>query len=169
MSLRSQVGTVNGIGTVIQTGAARGMPAITSTAPASDQEPGDPLLNGQGAVIGILYQAGSTSTYLPTQLVLGVADDLRSTGRVTHGWLGVTGTSAPGSGGARVATLMPGSPATGLLHPGDVVVAMGTVPIRSMADLQGRLYVSAPEAKVALSVVDGTADRVVDVTLGASP
>ena len=70
---------------------------------------------------------------------------------------------------ARVAALMTGSPAVGLLHPGDVVVALGSVPIRSMADLRGRLYVSAPDSKVALSVVQGTTSRVVDVTLGASP
>jgi S1-C subfamily serine protease len=169
MSLHYQVGAVASIGNVIQTGGAMGMPAITSSVSAADQEPGDPLLNRQGAVIGILYQAGATPTYLPTQLVLGVADDLRSTGRVTHGWLGVTGTTASTMGGARVAGLMAGSPATGLLHPGDVVVALGAVPIRSMADLRGRLYVSAPKTKIALSVVEGTTTHVVDVTLGASP
>lgn len=169
MSLHSQLGDITGIGSVIQTGAAKGMPAITSAASPTDLEAGDPLLNQQGAVIGILYQAGTTSTYLPTELVLGVADDLRSTDHVTHGWLGVTGTTESGSGGARVAALMTGSPAVGLLHPGDVVVALGSVPIRSMADLRGRLYVSAPDSKVALSVVQGTTSRVVDVTLGASP
>jgi S1-C subfamily serine protease len=173
MSLHSQVGSVTGIGSEIPSGPAKGMPAITSTAsatdPAPNQEPGDPLLDRRGAVIGILYDAGTTSTYLPTQLVLGVADDLRSTGHVSHGWLGVTGTAAAGSGGARVAALMAGSPAAGLLQAGDVIVGMGAMPIRSMADLRGRLYVSTPNAKVALSVVEGTTTRVVDVTLGASP
>jgi Lon-like protease len=64
---------------------------------------------------------------------------------------------------------MAGSPATGLLQPGDVVVAMGTTPIRSMADLRGRLYVLAPSSKIKLSVLQGATTRVVDVTLGASP
>jgi S1-C subfamily serine protease len=101
--------------------------------------------------------------------VLGVADDLRSTGHVSHGWLGVQGMTATGGGGARVAALMKGSPATGLLHPGDVVTAMGSVPIRSMADLRGRLYVMAPDSRIGLSVADGSTTRVVDVTLSASP
>jgi S1-C subfamily serine protease len=64
---------------------------------------------------------------------------------------------------------MAGSPANGLLHPGDVVVALGSVPIRSMADLRARLYVMAPKTTVGLSVVAGTSTHVVDVTLGASP
>jgi serine protease Do len=169
MALHSEAGSVTGIGTAIGTGPAKGMPGITSTAPSTvDPEAGEPLLNRQGAVIGLLYQAGSPSTFLPTQLVLGVADDLRSAQRVTHGWLGVQGTT-PGSGGAQVAELMAGSPATGLLQAGDVVVAMGATPIRSMADLRGRLYVMAPNSKIKLSVQAGASTRVVDVTLGASP
>jgi S1-C subfamily serine protease len=172
-TLHAETGTVTSIGTMIASGWAKGMPGITSTAPsASGEEPGDPLLNRDGAVIGILYQAGTSSTlstFLPTQLVLGVADDLRSTGRVSHGWLGVRGTTAPGSGGAEVAQLMAGSPAAGILQPGDVVVALGGVPIRSMADLRGRLYVLASNSTIELSVVEGATTHVVDVTLGASP
>ncbi len=169
VTLHCEGGTVTGIDTAIASGWAKGMPGITSVATAVDQQPGDPLLNQAGAVIGILYSAGPTSTYLPTQLVLGVADDLRSTGKVVHGWLGVEGATAPGASGVRVAALMSGSPAAGLLHPGDVVLALGSVPLRSMADLRARLYVMPPESKVGLSVVGNGSTRVVDVTLGASP
>jgi S1-C subfamily serine protease len=170
MSLHSEAGSITSIGTMIGSGSARGMPGITSTEPSTvGPEPGDPLLNRDGAVIGILYEAGTSSTFLPAQLVLGVADDLRSAGRVSHGWLGVRGTTAPGSGGAEVAQLMAGSPATGLLQPGDVVVAMGAVPIRSMADLRGRLYVMPPNSQIELSVLEGATTHVVDVTLAASP
>ena len=128
VTLHCEGGTVTGIDTAIANGWAKGMPAITSAGTAVNQQPGDPLLNQEGAVIGLLYGAGPSSTYLPTQLVLGVADDLRSTGHVVHGWLGVEGATATGSSGVRVAALMSGSPATGLLHPGDVVVALGSVP-----------------------------------------
>jgi S1-C subfamily serine protease len=171
MSLHSQVGSVTGIGQTIGSGWAKGMPGITSAVPATtvNEEPGDPLLNATGDVIGLLYEPGTSSTYLPTELVLGVADDLRSTGRVSHGWLGVTGSTEAGSNGARVATLLTGSPAAGRLSPGDVVVAMGATPIRSMADLWGRLYVLAPNSTVELSVLEGATTHEVDVTLGASP
>jgi S1-C subfamily serine protease len=172
MSLQCQTGSLTGIGLMIGSGWAKGMPTITSTTTAQashQEEPGDPLLNQAGDVIGLLYEPGASSAYLPTELVLGVADDLRSSGRVSHGWLGVTGATAPGSGGAVVAGLMTGSPATGRLNPGEVVVALGSVPIHSMADLRGRLYVLPPNSSVDLSVADGSAIHVVDVTLGASP
>ena len=170
MTLHAEAGSVTSIGTMIGSGLAKGMPGITSTVPSvQSEQPGDPLLNREGAVIGILYQAGTSSTFLPAQLVLGVVDDLRSTGKVSHGWLGVRGTAAPGSGGAEVAQLMAGSPAAGVMQPGDIVVALGAVPIRSMADLRGRLYVMAPNSKIELSVLEGATTHVVDVTLGASP
>jgi S1-C subfamily serine protease len=169
VTLHCQDGTLTGIDTEIASGWAKGMPAITSAVTPVNEQPGDPLLNQEGQVIGLLYTSGSSSTYLPAQLVLGVADDLRSTGRVVHGWLGVEGATAPGTVGARVAALMTGSPAAGLLQPGDVVVAVGSTPIRSMADLRARLYVMAPKSTVGLSVLDGASTHVVDVTLGASP
>jgi S1-C subfamily serine protease len=169
VTLHCEDGTVTGIDTEIASGWAKGMPVITSTATAVNQQPGDPLLNQEGSVIGLLYTSGSSSTYLPAQLVLGVTDDLRSAGRVVHGWLGVQGDTAAGASGALVASLMPGSPARGLLQSGDVVVAMGSVPIRSMADLRARLYVMAPETRVGLSVADGSSTHVVDVTLSTSP
>jgi S1-C subfamily serine protease len=174
VTLHCQEGTVTGVDTEIASGWAKGMPVITSAATAVNQQPGDPLLNQAGSVIGLLYTSGPSSTYLPTSLVLGVADDLRSMGRVVHGWLGVKGDTASGSNGAKVASLMPGSPAAGLLQTGDVVVAMGSMPIRSMADLRARLYVMAPNTKVGLSVADGSSaegssTHVVDVTLSPSP
>jgi len=49
------------------------------------------------------------------------------------------------------------------------VVALNSVPIRSMADLRARLYVLPPDSTVGLEVTDGSTMRVVDVTLGASP
>jgi S1-C subfamily serine protease len=169
LAVSCQDGSVMAVGAEIGSGWAKGMPDITSSEPAGHQEPGDPLLNPAGEVIGLLYGSGPSPTFLPSQLVLGVADDLRSTGRVSHGWLGVRGFTAPGSGGAGVSSLMTGSPALGLLHPGEVVVGMDSVPIRSMADLRARLYVMAPDTTVGLSVLDGTATTVVDVTLSASP
>jgi serine protease Do len=169
LALRCLDGAVTAVGSEIGSGWAKGMPGITSSTPAASEESGDPLLDPKGEVVGILYASGQTSTFLPTQLVLGVVDDLRSTGKVAHGWLGVKGATASASGGARVAALMTGSPASGVLEPGDVVMAIDSMPVRSMADLRARLYVLPPHTTVGLSVVDGSDTRVVDVTLSASP
>jgi S1-C subfamily serine protease len=169
-SLRCSPGTVTGVGTAILQGPADGMPAITSTAADVKEEAGDPLLNPSGAVIGIFYGDESRlPTFLPTQLVLGVADDLRSTGRVAHGWLGVDGPDTSSMDGAPVASIVSGSPVAGLLHSGEVITAIGTDPVRSMAELRARLYVLAPETTVTLSVLDGSVTRLVDVTLSPSP
>jgi putative serine protease PepD len=175
-ALRCTPGTVTAVGTAITAGPAEGMPAIVSSAAAVTQVelPGDPLLNSSGDVVGLLYRDDGTGapSYLPTQLVLGVADDLRSSGRVAHGWLGVDGSAsgtAGGPAGALVTSVVPGSPAAGRLQAGELIVALGSLPIRSMAELRARLYVLAPATRVDVSVRDGATTRVVDVTLSASP
>jgi serine protease Do len=169
-AVRCTPGTVSAVGTPIAGGPAAGMPAITSSAPNLTEQSGDLLLNAAGSVLGILYGTGATPTFLPTQLVLGVADDLRSSGRVAHGWLGVEGTDGPSTtGGAQVSAVMAGSPAARYLQAGEVIVQVGSVPVRTMAELRGRLYVLAPDTTVVLSVLSGAATRVVDVTLSASP
>jgi S1-C subfamily serine protease len=171
VSLRCTPGLVTSVGSPITSGPADGMPDITSTAPGLEAQAGDPLLNQNGQVVGLLNapSAGSTPAFLPAQLVLGVADDLRSNDKVEHGWLGVDGTDLPGVVGAKVAAVMPGSPAFGRLQAGEVIVSMGSVPIRTMAELKARLYVMAPGSPVVFSVRQGASTQVVDVTLGASP
>jgi serine protease Do len=172
VTLRAASGTVTAIGQAIPSGPASGMPGITSSALGVPARAGDLLLNGSGAVLGIYYPgdtASSASTFLPTELVLGVADDLRSSGQVNQGWLGISGSDASGQAGVDVAQVTPGSPAAGHLQPGDVVASLNSVPIRTMADLRGRLYVLPPSTRVTLSVHQGGTNDVVGVTLSASP
>ncbi len=170
---------------------ARGMVAV----------PGAPLLNSTGQVIGILYDpatatapsSGSPSTaastppsagtvtttatvltaaaYLPTQLVLGVAGDIRAGTNARHGWLGVTGTDQPGDTGAAVTAVDPASPAGGRLARGEVIAGVDGTPVHTMAELRARLYVLTPGTSVALTVqgVPGaTGNKVVNVRLGRS-
>jgi putative serine protease PepD len=173
LALRCTPGSVTAVAQAITGGAAGGMPGITSTPQAVGTQAGDVLLNPAGDVVGLLYTgttgAGAAPTYLPTHLVLGVADDLRSNDRVQHGWLGVEGTDAGGPSGAQVATVMAGSPAAGRLHAGEVIQSVNSLPTRTMAELRGRLYALAPATPVVLSVVDGSSTSVVDITLSASP
>lgn len=173
-SLAYTPGSIATVGAPLASGPATGMSDITSTATPGSAQPGDPLLDAAGNVIGILYGGGTAGQvrppdFLPTQLVLGVSDDLRSSGRVAHGWLGVKGTDAITTSGATVASVVAGSPAAGRLHAGDVIVDLGSAPIRSMAELRARLYVLAPSTTVVLSVLDGSVTRLVDVTLSSSP
>jgi S1-C subfamily serine protease len=175
-ALRCLPGTVTAVATSIAGGPAKGMPAISSSPNTTTEESGDPLLNADGDVIGLLYDAdpstGAATTFLPTQLVLGVSDDLRSDTRVVHGWLGLSGTDAPANGsgtaGAEVAAVKSDGPASGRLHVGDEIIGVDDSPVRTMAELRGRLYVLAPGTTVQLSVLSGNVTRVVDVTLTSS-
>jgi S1-C subfamily serine protease len=177
LALHCTPGSVAAVGAAIAGGPAGGMPGITST-PASATTPagatvsgGEPLLNTAGKVMGILYPGktpSSPATFLPTQLVVGVADDLRSSNRVVHGWLGVGGGDMATGGGAVVRTVNASGPAANALRVGEVIVAVNAQPVRTMAELRARLYVLAPGTTVAVSVQDGGAARVVDVTLGGS-
>jgi S1-C subfamily serine protease len=107
-------------------------------------------------------------TFLPSDLVVGVADDLRSGNRVVHGYLGVGGADAPNGSGAKVEAVQASSPAAGRLQVGQVIVAVNALPVRSMAELRARLYVLAPGAAIAVSVQQASATKVVDLTLSGS-
>jgi S1-C subfamily serine protease len=150
------------------------MPSITS-APTSPTSPsliaGEPLLNAEGSVLGILYDpepGTSPATFLPSELVVGVANDLRSQNRVVHGWLGVQGTDAPDGGGATVAQVQSGGPADGRLQVGQLITAVNATPVRTMAEVRALLYVLPPGTAITLSVQQPTGTKVVDVTLGTS-
>jgi S1-C subfamily serine protease len=172
LALHCTPGSVTTVGTAIADGPAGGMPAITSSPATASLDAGDPLLNSSGAVVGILYDpdpgTSSPDAFLPSDLVVGVADDLRSSNRVVHGWLGVSGTDAPNGSGARVESVEATGPAAGRLQAGQVIVAVNALPVRTMAELRARLYVLAPGASIALSVQQASGTKIVDVTLSGS-
>jgi S1-C subfamily serine protease len=173
MALHATAGTVASVGTGVNADQASGMALITSSPGVATAAPGDPLLDSNGDVLGILSapgaQSAAPSTFLPTQLVVGVADDLRSGNRVVHGWLGVDGSDLPGGAGAKVVQVQANSPAAhGGLQAGQVIVAVNSMPVRTMAELRSRLYVLAPGASVALAVQGASGTKTVGLTLARS-
>ena len=171
IALHCTPGAVSAVGAPIGSGPATTMPSITSSPAAPSVIAGEPLLNAAGSVVGILYDAepgASPATFLPSALVVGVANDLRSQNRVVHGWLGVQGTDAPNDAGAKVALVQSGGPASGRLLVGQLITAVNATPVRSMAELRAMLYVLPPGTAVSLSVQQPDGTKVVDVTLGGS-
>jgi putative serine protease PepD len=171
VALHGMPGAVTDVGAAIATGPAATMPCITSSPSTTTVMAGEPLLDTAGSVLGILYDPNPGTapvTFLPSKLVVGVADDLRSQNRVVHGWLGVEGTDAPNGGGAKVAAVQSGGPASGRLQVGQLIVAMNSTPVRSMAELRALLYVLPPGSAITLSVQEPGGPKVVDVTLGRS-
>jgi S1-C subfamily serine protease len=194
IALHCTPGSVSDVGTAIASGPASSMPSISSsptaapatssstattpsTAASSTAAPspmaGEPLLNAEGSVLGILYDPDpdpgtAPATYLPIDLVVGVADDLRSQNKVVHGWLGVQGTDAPDGGGATVAQVQSGGPAAGHLQVGQRITAVNATPVRTMAEVRALLYILPPGAAITVSVQQPAGPKVVDITLGTS-
>jgi S1-C subfamily serine protease len=174
VALQATAGSLSAVATGNGACPDNGMATITSSPGLATQTPGEPLLNASGAVIGILCQpspGAAAVTFLPTQLVVGVADDLRSGDHVVPGVLGVQGSDVAGGTGAKLMDVPSGTPAWGHLQPGEVITAVDTQPVRSFAELRARLYVLQPGTPVTLSVegASGTpGQKSVGVTLGKS-
>jgi putative serine protease PepD len=168
-------------GEVVATGMTLDLDPVSSTfavvgveAPLTGSDIGCPLLDTGGRVEGVLDRVGGTglrsaSTFLPAELVWGVADQLISAGRVDPGSLGITTAGAADPVGAMVTSVTPGGPGAAVgLEDGDVVTAVDDYPVRSPAELDTRLYTDAPGTQVALTVdrAGSVLSRVVDLADG---
>ena len=108
---------------------------------------GGPLFDMNGNVIGVnsaIYSPSGGSIGLgfaiPSAMAAPVAQALKTTGGMTRGWLGVATQEVspdikkllglPNTSGALVGAVSPGSPASGKLQPGDVLVSLAGVPIK---------------------------------------
>ncbi len=182
-------------GTVVSAGQAVAADAVTSTfaatavrAPLSHDDLGCPLVNGAGHVSGMLEKtvqdgASTISVFLPAGLVLGVAQQLVSSGSVIHGWLGVdtsdtdpttptstyVGAASTPATGARLDSVNPGGPAAlNAMQPGDIITAIDDYPVRSSAELTTRLYPDRPGTPVQVTLNRGGAPMTMTVTLAAA-
>ena len=175
IALHCTPGSVTGVGGSHRRGSGRrhALHHLVGTGARRDRRPAAADRRGQRGGHPLRRRPGSTSpvTFLPSDLVVGVADDLRSGDRVVRGWLGHDRAPTPPNGaGAKVETgrgARPGrQPARTRARS---IVAVNDMPVRTMAELRGRLYVLPPGTAVALSVQGSPGATTVDVTLSRSP
>lgn len=121
---------------------------IQTDSPIETSWSGGPLLDSTGAVVGISTDMAGTSTMfgyaIPIDLVRRVADQLLSSGKVTHGWIGIQGSDLSDddadamdlAGGALIRGVTSDSPAARSgLSPDDVITSVGDHDVMSSSGL----------------------------------
>ncbi|MGI0132171.1 MAG: S1C family serine protease [Thermoplasmata archaeon] len=111
---------------------------------------GGPLADRSGTVVGIntatIPSAQGMGFAIPVNTVRDVVDQLRAAGHVARAWLGISSVSAAevvpsgagerADGGVLVVEVAPGGPAWSAgLAAGDLIVAIGSTPVRHLRDL----------------------------------
>lgn len=163
------------------------LPLIQTDVAINPGSSGGPLFNLRGEVVGINSMIFSrTGGYMgvsfsvPIDLAMKIADELRSSGRVSRGQLGakiqeVTPDLARSFGlrtasGALVLRVVPASPAErGGLRSGDIVMGIDTCTDAGYVQLQQEVATARPGQKLTLNVWRrGSMQRVV-LTVGEAP
>jgi serine protease Do len=176
------VGIISGTGRVI--GAGRYDDFLQTDAAINPGNSGGPLINTRGEAIGIATAIASRSGgfqgvgfAIPIDLAKPILQQLRSAGRVTRGWLGVSiqpltpelaksfGLTEPK--GVLVASVADGSPAERAgVKPGDVIVRYDGKPVDSPRALPPLVANTVIGKTVELSVFRDGSVRSLPVTVG---
>ncbi len=142
---------------------------------------GGPLLNLRGEVIGINTainpRANTIGFAVPVNMAKEILPQLRSSGHVTRGWLGVliqkiTPDLAESFGleddeGALVSRVDPAGPAAAAgIERGDVIVEFDGTKIASMEDLPRKVAATSVGAKVPVIVLRDGKRKKIDVEIG---
>lgn len=176
-------GIVSAVGRANPYANQRYVPFIQTDVAINQGNSGGPLLNTSGEVVGINSQIFSNSGgymgvsfAIPIDVAMSAAEQLRATGKVSRGQLGVQvqaissadakGWGLPDTSGAQVVEVLPGSPAEKAgIERGDVIRAVDGRSINDSADLPPIIGNMAPGTKAKVTVIRGgrTLDKTVTV------
>ncbi|MDZ7841356.1 MAG: DegQ family serine endoprotease [Gammaproteobacteria bacterium] len=163
------------------------VPFIQTDVAINPGNSGGPLFNLDGEVVGINAQIYSRtggfmglSFAVPIDIAMKVADQLKTQGRVTRGWLGVliqsvTRDLAESFGmdkpvGALVAEIVPDSPAASSdLQPGDVIVEYNGEPLQDMSELPPMVGATPVGEEAELGIIRNGESMTVTVVIDELP
>jgi serine protease Do len=162
------------------------VPFIQTDVAINPGNSGGPLFNLAGEVVGINSQIYSrsggfmgVSFAIPIDVAQGVIEQLKSTGAVSRGWLGVyvqeIDTKLAQSfqmakpEGALVAEVMPDGPAAGVLNQGDVILSFDDKPVTNSAALPLLVGSTAIGKTVELAVLRAGKYKAVSLILTELP
>ncbi|AOD14495.1 DegQ family serine endoprotease [Xanthomonas fragariae] len=161
----------------------RYVPFIQTDVAINQGNSGGPLLNTRGEVVGINSQIFSASGgymgisfAIPIDLAFSAAEQIKATGHVSRGMLGVAvgpidalkaqGLGLPDTRGALVNDIPAGSPAAKAgIEVGDVIRSIDGKNIQAYSDLPPMIGLLPPGTKVTLDVLRDGKPRKVAVTL----
>jgi putative serine protease PepD len=142
---------------------------------------GGPVLDKQGAVVGIVDQIATGGSSIDSATGVGFAvpidvvkpqlSELERGVAVTHAYLGAaSGQSITSQPGALVESVTAGSPAAAAgLQPGDLITAIDGTAIPGPSALVATIAADTPDQKLTLTVTRASGALTVPVTLTAQP
>ena len=163
------------------------VPLIQTDVAINPGNSGGPLFNMNGEVIGINSQIYSrtggymgVSFAIPIDVAVNVTNQLKSHGKVSRGWMGVSiqdiskeladsfGLSKPS--GAIITSVEKGSPAAKAgLQPSDIILKFDGNKIENAGDLPRAVGNTHPGKKVTVEVWRNKSTKDIDMTLGEAP
>jgi putative serine protease PepD len=154
--------------------------AIQTDASINPGNSGGPLVNGAGQVIGIntaIATSGSSSGNIgvgfaiPVSTVKQVTDQLITSGKATHAYLGVGLTDATGDQeGALLSNVQSGSPADKAgLKAGDLITKADQQTVDSATSLAAAIRTHQPGEKIVITYLRNGQSATVTVTLTTAP
>ena len=180
-------GIVSALGRSSQMTGQQYVPFIQTDVPINRGNSGGPLLNIKGEVVGINSQIFSNtggymgvSFAIPIEVAMDVVEQLKDTGFVARGLLGVqiqevTREAAqvlglPRPGGAMVNGFSPDSAGEQAgIQRGDVILKFGNTTINRSSDLPPAVGATRPGTKVDVTVFRDGRERQLAVTVGELP
>jgi putative serine protease PepD len=162
--------------------------AIQTDAAINPGNSGGSMVNCSGQLIGVPTAGAAVPNSpggsiglgfaIPVNLAMTIADEIISTGRVTHSYFGLGAAAIPPSAAAEagvpeglfVQTVVPGGPAAKAgLRMGDVITKINGEPATSTIQLQELMLTMNPGATVQLEYSRGGQSATATVTLGTQP
>ncbi|MGR9088087.1 MAG: DegQ family serine endoprotease [Gammaproteobacteria bacterium] len=163
------------------------VPFIQTNVAINPGNSGGPLFNKDGEVVGINSQIYSRtggfmglSFAIPMDVVMNVVSQLKATGKVSRGWLGVqiqdvTRELAESFGmkkpqGALVAKVIPGSPAEKAdLHIGDIIIEFNGKVIDTSGELPPMVGMTPINENATVKIIRQGDTKSVRITIGLLP